>query len=127
MESTTPLLMTQVLECIPDARHHSFVCSTGAKGYHALKEMVLSGKPGNTLLIESVDPREMGVDDDTPDSPPCSPASSPSIPSTPSERSAGSYGCCDYDEYSQGGYDEYQEDEHHSDEEENKEDKENNN
>ena len=59
MESPNTLMITHVLRCMPKARHHSLVCSAGSQGYHALKEMLLSGVPGNTLLVESVDLRDL--------------------------------------------------------------------
>ena len=59
MDSPNALMMTYILRCMPRARHHSLVCSAASQGYHALKEMLLSGVPGNTLLIESVDLKDL--------------------------------------------------------------------
>ena len=67
MEPPNALMMTYILRYMPDARHHSLVCSAGSQGYHALKEMLLSGVPGNTLLIESGDLREVVVADTSDD------------------------------------------------------------
>ena len=58
MDTLSMLLMSSILRYMPRARHHSLACSAGSLGYHALKEMLLSGVPGNTLLIESGDLRE---------------------------------------------------------------------
>ena len=73
--SLPSLLITTILRCMPDARNHSLVCSAGSQGYHALKEMLLSGVPGNTLLIESGDLREVvdstAAPEDGEAAPPC--------------------------------------------------------
>ena len=52
MQSNT-LMLTGVLSFLPASRHLSLMCSAGSHGYHALKEMMHNGKPGNTLLLES--------------------------------------------------------------------------
>jgi hypothetical protein len=57
--SPTVLMMTFPLRHLPLAHHHATICSAGSKGYCAVKEMLQSGVPGHTLLIESVDLREI--------------------------------------------------------------------
>jgi hypothetical protein len=52
--------MSSVFKTLPLSRQHSFVCSAGSKGYHAMKEMLQNGIPGHTLLIESGDLRDVG-------------------------------------------------------------------
>ena len=56
-----PLLLTAIWSLLPTSRHHAYVCSAGSQGYHALKEMLQSGVPGNTLLLESGDLRDVVV------------------------------------------------------------------
>ena len=55
------LMLTHVLHALPTAMHHAWVCSSGSKGYHALKEMLQNGIPGHTLLIESGDLRDLDL------------------------------------------------------------------
>jgi hypothetical protein len=55
--SPTVLMMTHPLRYLPLAHHHAAICSAGSKGYCAVKEMLQSGVPGHTLLIESGDLR----------------------------------------------------------------------
>ena len=62
MMNANTLMLTHVLHALPTARHHALVCSSGSKGYHALKKMLQNGIPGHTLLIESSDLRD--VEDD---------------------------------------------------------------
>ena len=69
MMPPTMQMIMDILRCMPRARHHSLVCSAGPQGYHALKEMLLSGVEGNTLLIESGDLRGLCADMNAP---PCS-------------------------------------------------------
>ena len=63
----TMLLTTHILRYMPTPVYYAYVCSAGSQGYHALKEMLMSGVPGNTLLLESVDLRDVnecsGADD----------------------------------------------------------------
>ena len=54
-----PLLLTAIWSLLPISRHHAYVCSAGSTGYHALKEMLQNGKPGNSLLLESDDLRNL--------------------------------------------------------------------
>ena len=55
----TVLMMTHVLGNLPTAKHDAWVCSSGSKGYCAVKEMLQNGVPGHTLLIESCDLRDV--------------------------------------------------------------------
>ena len=56
------LMLSNVWSYLPTSRHHAWVCSAGSKGYCALKEMLQNGTPGNTLLLESGDLRDVGCD-----------------------------------------------------------------
>jgi hypothetical protein len=51
----TVLMMTHPLRYLPLAYHHATICSSGSKGYSAVKEMLQNGVPGNTMIIESGD------------------------------------------------------------------------
>lgn len=55
------LMLTQVCRYLRTARHHAHVCSAGSTGYCAVKEMLQSGVPGRTLLIESGDLRTVNT------------------------------------------------------------------
>ena len=55
----TVLMLTHVLHNLPTARHNAWLCSSGSKGYCAVKEMLQNGIPGHTILIESGDLREV--------------------------------------------------------------------
>eukprot|EP00658_Telonema_sp_P-2_P064402 TRINITY_DN53370_c0_g1_i1.p1 TRINITY_DN53370_c0_g1~~TRINITY_DN53370_c0_g1_i1.p1 ORF type:complete len:127 (+),score=31.57 TRINITY_DN53370_c0_g1_i1:274-654(+) len=60
MSQANTLMLTYVIHTFPTSTHHAYVCSAGSKGYHALKEMLQNGRPGNTLLLESGDLRDVG-------------------------------------------------------------------
>ena len=53
------LMLSYVFRSLPTARHHTWACSAGSKGYCATKEMLQNGIPGHTLLIESNDLRDV--------------------------------------------------------------------
>ena len=57
--SITVLMMTHVLQHLPAAQHHAWVCSAASNGYCAVKEMLQNGIPGYTVLIESGDLRDV--------------------------------------------------------------------
>ena len=57
--SITVLMMTHVLQHLPAAQHHAWVCSAASNGYCAVKEMLQNGIPGHTLQIESGDLRDV--------------------------------------------------------------------
>ena len=52
-------MLTHVLRNLPTAKHNAWVCFSGSAGYCATKEMLQSGTPGHTLLIESGDLRDV--------------------------------------------------------------------
>jgi hypothetical protein len=52
-------MMTHPLRYLPLAHHHAVICSAGSKAYCAMKEMLQSGVPGHTLLMESGDLRDV--------------------------------------------------------------------
>jgi len=54
------LMLSHICRYLPTARHQACVCSAGSKGYCATKDMLQSGIPGHTLLIESKDLRDVG-------------------------------------------------------------------
>ena len=58
-DEATVLMLTNVLRILPDAHPHAWACSSGSKGYRALKETLQNGVPGHTLLIESGDLRDV--------------------------------------------------------------------
>ena len=55
------LMLTHVLKPLPTSRCQALVCSSGSKGYCAVKEMLQNGIPGHTLLIESRDLCEVDI------------------------------------------------------------------
>ena len=55
----TVFMMTHVLRNLPTAKQHAWVCSSGSRGYCAVKEMLQNGSPGHTLLLESDDLRDV--------------------------------------------------------------------
>ena len=89
--TSNTLMLSNVWSYLPTSRHHAWVCSAGSKGYCTLKEMLQNGIPGNTLLLESGDLRDVGDDTRTQCcllenlSSPCavSSASNPQPPTTP--------------------------------------------
>ena len=52
-------MLTHVLRNLPPAIHHAWVCSSGSRGYCAVKEMLQNGSPGITLLLENDDLRDV--------------------------------------------------------------------
>ena len=56
------LMLTDAIRVLRADNHHAWVCSSGSKGYCATKEMLQSGIPGHTLLIESGDLRVVQED-----------------------------------------------------------------
>lgn len=49
----SPLLLNHMWSLLPTSRHHSWVCSSGSRGYCSFKEMLQGGVPGTTVFIES--------------------------------------------------------------------------
>ena len=60
--TSNTLMLSNVWSYLPTSRHHAWVCSAGSTGYCALEEMLQNGTPGNTLLLESCDLRDMDGD-----------------------------------------------------------------
>ena len=61
LNGANTLMLTPVLRALPNPRQCLLVCSSGSKGYCALKEMLQNGTPGHTLLIESGDLRDVSA------------------------------------------------------------------
>ena len=58
-DAANTLMVTDVLRNLPTSQHNAWVCSSGSKGYCAVKEMLQNGIRGHTLLIESGDLRDV--------------------------------------------------------------------
>ena len=60
MSKSMPTNDPHVYVCIEAFAFLSTSLSAGSQGYHALKEMLQNGVPGNTILVESDDLRDVG-------------------------------------------------------------------
>ena len=58
-ERMNTLMLSHVIRYMSGPRYHALCCSSGSHGYHAFKEMLMCGLPGETLLLESIHMRDV--------------------------------------------------------------------
>jgi hypothetical protein len=59
LNAVNELMMSHVWRYLPTSLHNIYACSSGTKGYCALKETLQNAITGHTLLIERKDLRDV--------------------------------------------------------------------